>query len=44
MQVRLPIEGLPGFQNVLELTHGLAAARHGPKIALIDDPLHVLFG
>ena len=39
----MPIEWLASFEDILQLTHGLAAARHRPKVALIDDPLHVFF-
>src|ERR1700734_1159258 len=43
LQVRLAIERLTGLEDILELAHGFAAARHRPKIALIDDSLHVFF-
>ena len=41
--MRLAVERLTGFQDIPELAHGFAAARHRPKVALIDDPLHVFF-
>jgi len=30
-----------GLSEYFELSHGFAAARHGPKVALVDDPLHM---
>ncbi len=43
VKVGLAIERFAGLQDILEFVHRFPAARHRPKIALIDDPLHMLF-